>query len=125
VVLAADDDPGVLDMLGKLLQHWGVLAHLVPDGAEAVELFSRHRAAITLCLLDVRMPGLDGPGALAAIRVIDPEVHCWFMTGDPAPYTVPGLLSLGATGVLDKPYTLSALRVVIDESARPTRTRTR
>ena len=118
VVLAADDDPRVLDMLGKSLRHLGVPAHLAPDGAGAVELFRRHGAAITLVLLDVRMPGLDGPGALAALRAIDPGVHCWFMTGDPTPYTVPDLLSRGAAGVLGKPYTLPALRAVVNGSVR-------
>src|SRR5690348_15723397 len=61
VVLAADDDPGVLGTLRMILRHWGVPAHLAADGAEAVELFRRHRAEVNLVLLDVRMPRLDGP----------------------------------------------------------------
>jgi CheY-like chemotaxis protein len=123
VVLAADDDPLVLRTLETILRHWGVRAHVAPDGARAVELFRRHRAEVTLVLLDVRMPGLDGPGALDVLRGIDPQVYCWFVTGDATPYTVSGLLARGAAGVLGKPYDLPTLRAILDGSARPARIR--
>ena len=49
----------------------------------AVDLYRRHRDEIAAALLDVRMPGMNGPETLEALREIDPHLRCSFMTGDP------------------------------------------
>jgi CheY-like chemotaxis protein len=58
-------------------------------------------------LLDVRMPELDGPGTLAALQTLDPQVRCCFMSGYLGGYTEERLLSLGAAAVLPKPFQLA------------------
>jgi CheY-like chemotaxis protein len=45
---------------------------LAAGGQEALDLYQRHREAIDVVLLDVRMPGLDGPQTLAALRALNP-----------------------------------------------------
>jgi hypothetical protein len=45
-------------------------------------------------LLDVLMPGRDGPRTVAALRNCCPAVGC-FMTGNPTPSTEEALLHLG------------------------------
>jgi CheY-like chemotaxis protein len=119
VVLAADDDPGVLQFLGFAFRQWRVPHLLAESGAEAVALFHRHRADVALVLLDVRMPGLDGPAALAAMRALDPAVRCVFMTADPHPYTDADLLALGVAGVLAKPFDPAALRSAVVGAGLP------
>ena len=59
-----------------------------------------------LILLDVMMPGLDGPGTLHAMRQ-DPElerVPVVFMTAKVQPHEVASLKALGALGVIPKPF---------------------
>jgi DNA-binding NarL/FixJ family response regulator len=71
--------------------------------------------------MDVRMPGLDGPETLAALRAINPQIQCCFMSGDLGGHTRPGLLGLGAAAVLEKPFTLDdvthALRALVSGSS--------
>jgi CheY-like chemotaxis protein len=102
-ILAADDSPDVLAVLGKALTGAGFTVLLAPGGREAVELYRRHAEDIDLVLLDVRMPGLSGVEALAAIRGIRPAARCWFLTGYsevPLPAEVP---------LLHKPFRVDEL----------------
>jgi CheY-like chemotaxis protein len=103
-LLVVDDDPGVLTMLDTGLRLHGFDVTTAGGGRAAVELFRRHAAAIALVLLDVRMPDLDGPRTLAALREVDPHVRCCFMSGDRGSYSPEQLLAMGAARVLDKPF---------------------
>jgi anti-anti-sigma factor len=116
-VLVVDDDARLRGLLHQWLQRseWAVWS--AADGQQAIELYRRHREEISLVLLDVRMPGLDGPQTLAALQTIDPAVRCCFLTANPEPYTEEGLLLSGAIRVLRKPIPfaelLEALRLVL------------
>src|SRR4051794_16550630 len=57
-VLIADDDPVVRRLLEVTLSRLGFRVYLASDGAEAVEVYRRHRAAVGVALLDAQMPGL-------------------------------------------------------------------
>jgi CheY-like chemotaxis protein len=103
-VLVADDEPAVLRLLDVALRQHGFAVRRAGGGEAAVELYRRHRATIDVVLLDVQMPGLDGPGALAALRAIDPAVRCVFMSGHTGRYAVEELLATGASCVLAKPF---------------------
>jgi CheY-like chemotaxis protein len=85
-VLIADDDPLVRTMLKIGLQVYGFRVFLASNGLDAVEIYRRERDTIDVALLDVRMPGLGGPRAIEALRVLNPKVRCCLMsgqTGDP------------------------------------------
>jgi CheY-like chemotaxis protein len=127
-LLLAEDEPVVRDLLGMLLRALGFAVWAAADGREALDLYGRHRAAIRAVLLDVHMPGLDGPQTLAALRALDPEVACCFITGSAGAGEDEQFLALGATAVLHKPCTpeelAGALRQAMGdaaagESARP------
>jgi CheY-like chemotaxis protein len=108
-ILVADDEDGVLALLKIALDRAGFLVLTAADGHQAVELAAGHRGDIDLALLDVRMPGLDGPGALAALQQLRPGVRCWFMSGDMGQYSEQALLALGAERLIRKPFDLAAL----------------
>lgn len=77
------------------------------SGVDAIEMFTQHHDTIDGVLLDVRMPDPDGPHVLAALRNVDPQVKCCFMTGDTGEYTVEQLVQFGAACVLSKPFSVS------------------
>ena len=65
-VLVCDDDPDILEILGRLLTQHGYAARPVARGREAVELaVSGHPDVI---LLDLRMPGMTGWEAIAELK---------------------------------------------------------
>ena len=106
-VLVVDDQEPVRRVLGAGMRSHGLAVWLAADGAEAVELYRRHRDTIDVVLLDVQMPGLDGPAVLAALRAIEPGVRAFFMTGDPGRYGQDELLATGARRVFGKPLDIA------------------
>ncbi len=72
-VLIADDDAAHRTMLGAALESAGLACRYAVDGEEAVR--EAVAASPDLVLLDVRMPRLDGIGALRRIAASRPELR--------------------------------------------------
>lgn len=118
-VLVVDDDDSVRRFLGAGLPQEGFDVWLAADGQEAADLLRACRSGIDVVLMDVEMPGQDGPACLAALREQDPALQCCFMSGDPGGHTEDDLRKLGTADVLRKPFTLAeAARVLRDEIGR-------
>ncbi len=70
------------------------------NGAEAVTLFAAHRPDVVL--IDLRMPKLDGVGAIQAIRAVDPGARLVALTTYEGDGDIHRALSAGACGYLLK-----------------------
>jgi DNA-binding NtrC family response regulator len=112
-VLVVDDEHMVLVMLQMGLERSGFEVWSARSGREAVELYREHRDSIAVVLLDVRMPGLDGPQTLDALRELDPEVLACFMSGDLGGHGPEELRQRGAVCVIDKPFRLDRLARIL------------
>jgi len=108
-ILVVDDDDSVRNFLNIGLKHHGFAVWPAADGQQAVQLYQQHASEIDLVLLDVRMPGLDGPQTLAALRQLNPQVRSCFMTGQAGHYSEEELLKLGAARVFLKPFQLAEM----------------
>jgi CheY-like chemotaxis protein len=117
-LLVVDDEEGVRGVLSAWMRSHGFAVWLAASGQEALELYRRHRETIDVVLLDVRMPGLDGPQTLAGLQEVSPQIRCCFMSGDPGGYTEKGLRDLGAAAVLPKPFRLPEVAQVLLALAR-------
>jgi len=89
------------------------------DGAEAVELVRAHRPDIAL--LDVRMPGVDGLAATAAITAEFPDTAVVILTTFSEDAYIAGALGGGASGFVlktgDPRELVAGLRAVADGGA--------
>jgi CheY-like chemotaxis protein len=103
-VLIADDMALILTLLKFELESRGFNVWLAVDGDDALDLYRRHRDEIDLVLLDVQMPGLDGPHTLEALQRLNPDVVACFMTGNTGIYTDEVLLDRGASWIFGKPF---------------------
>lgn len=104
-ILYVEDEPDIRTVARLALEHvGGFTVHLCASGDEArreAEAF-----APQLILLDVMMPGMDGPGTLRALREIPAlaTVPVAFMTAKVQAGEVAALLALGALAVIAKPF---------------------
>jgi CheY-like chemotaxis protein len=108
-VLVVDDEHMVRIMVQFGLERNGFDVWAAATGGEAIALYRERREHIAVALLDVRMPGLDGPETLKALREVNPELLACFMSGDLGTYEVEELLTLGARCVIGKPFRLDEL----------------
>ena len=104
-VLLVDDDPNIRTIAQMSLSVVGGLTvTLVSSGAEALSVAARLMPDVIL--LDVMMPEMDGPATLHALRQ-EPSltrVPVIFLTGEAQSAEHARLLSLGAQGVIPKPF---------------------
>jgi CheY-like chemotaxis protein len=112
-VLVVDDDHLVRAMVQLGLERNGFDVWLAPSGREAIDLYREHRKHITVILLEVCLPGLDGPQTLAALRELNPEILVCFMSGNRGDYDCRELLRRGAAQVIAKPFHLDQLATVL------------
>lgn len=104
-LLLVDDDPDTL-RLGKLcLESMGAFdVDTCTSGEEA--LLKARETKPAAVLLDVVMPGMDGPTTLAHLRA-DPEtqkIPVILITARTAPDDLQRYRALGARGVIGKPF---------------------
>jgi anti-anti-sigma factor len=116
-VLVVDDETTVLCVLAARLRTEGYTVWLAGHSQQAIELYQRHRQEIAVVLLDVLMPGMDGPHTLTALRKLCPTVRCCFMTGDPMAYTEEALLQMGAVRVFRKPFAFTEVLDTLNQLA--------
>ncbi len=107
-VLVVDDDDQIRALLWRLLSAAGYPVLSARDGRQALALLREHGPGVGLALIDVLMPGTDGPAVLDALRRQRPELPACFITSYAGGYSREELLARGAA-VLDKPFRLDAL----------------
>jgi two-component system, OmpR family, response regulator len=111
-ILCVEDEPDIQAVARMALELVGGFQVLVCGSGEQA-LREVQTYAPDLILLDVMMPGMDGPGTLQALRAL-PDVAAVpvaFMTAKVQPNEVAHYRSLGALDVIAKPFdpmTLSA-----------------
>jgi CheY-like chemotaxis protein len=112
-VLVVDDEHLVRVIVQLGLERDGFEVWTAASGREAIDLYQEHREDIAAVLLDVRMPGLDGPATLDALRELCPEIRACFMTGGPVAYDPEALRQRGAAYFIAKPFHLDHLANVL------------
>lgn len=109
-ILYVEDEPDIqavaklaLEMVG------GFTVKICSSGEEALR--DAEAFAPDMILLDVMMPGMDGPSTLKALRMLPTlaQVPVAFMTAKVQPSEVQQYRALGARGVIAKPFEPIAL----------------
>jgi CheY-like chemotaxis protein len=117
-ILVVDDDPDIRRIAALALERLGGFRVLLAASSEeALELAAGHGEhgkqgeAPDLVLLDVTMPGMDGPATLGALRANAATAHVpvVFFTATSNDADVARLCALGAVGVIAKPFDIAEL----------------
>jgi CheY-like chemotaxis protein len=90
VILVAEDDVMLRNLVRTILQKNGYTVLVAADGAEALYLSQNHAGGIDLLLTDVQMPRVGGIAAFQQMRGQRPGIKVLLVFGR---YTQPGRAS--------------------------------
>ncbi len=114
-VLIADDDPGILDFLNRVLSRYGYEVHKAKNGIQALSMVRELKPK--LVVLDILMPGLDGIDVCKTMRsdVELAEIPVVFVSSLALERLHEVADEAGATDYLTKPVALNELLNVVGE----------
>ncbi len=117
-ILVVDDDEAVRDVLKLMLEAAGYRVLTAADGREGVSVFRQHCEEISLVLLDMTMPHMDGKEAFREMRLIRSDVWVILSSGYNELDATRQFADNGLTGFIQKPYRSSTLLTKIQEGPR-------
>ncbi len=116
--LVADDEEAIRDITAALLERIGFRVITAADGFEIVDLYMEHADDITLLIMDLNMPRLNGIEATLRIRHINPKVPVLFMSGYPREQVMERFGQQPHTDFIRKPFQsdelLAGIRSVLE-----------
>jgi two-component system, cell cycle sensor histidine kinase and response regulator CckA len=114
-ILLVDDDDEIKDLGATLLNSFGYAVVRAGNGKEALEIYQRDRESISLVILDLIMPVMDGRQCLAEILRIDPHAKVIIASGYSEGGPANGVMAARAKGFVQKPYSMRELLTTIRE----------
>ena len=121
-ILFVDDEEEILNLGKNFLEKLGYKTMLARNGLEAVEIFKLYRKEISLVVLDLIMPIMDGKQAFFEIQKIAPDVKVLVSTGFHVDEDVEALLGRGCHGFLQKPFSMhrfsGTIREILDRKGK-------
>jgi CheY-like chemotaxis protein len=114
-ILVVDDDPMSCELVAYFLKSLGYQVAIAADGGRALNMNAND--GVELVILDVHMPGYEGPDVLAMLREKRRArpVRVVAVTGDDSADVRLRMDALGVDGFLTKPVDLDALRDVVTQ----------
>ncbi|MCC6430623.1 MAG: sigma-54-dependent Fis family transcriptional regulator [Gemmatimonadaceae bacterium] len=110
-ILVVDDEPGIRQALGQLLEYEGFEVRTASGGVEGISEYEKFRPQ--LVFLDVKMAGLDGLEVLRRIRLIDANAVVVMISGHATIQTAVEATQLGAYDILEKPLDTDRVLVLL------------
>ena len=110
-VLVVDDEKDIRDGSERILNRIGFQVFKASRGKEALDILSKE--SISIVLLDLKMPGMDGMEVLDRIREIDTTILVIVITGYATVQTAIEAMKQGAYDFIPKPFEPDQLRIVV------------
>jgi two-component system, cell cycle sensor histidine kinase and response regulator CckA len=119
-ILLVEDETGVRQLIGKVLERYGYKVLPAGDAERAIAIEAGYADPIALLVSDLIMPGLNGPELARIIVERRPDIRVLFVSGYASREAVEESLTTRNASFLSKPFTPEKLaRKVRDRLDRP------
>ncbi|MCB0332381.1 MAG: response regulator, partial [Bdellovibrionales bacterium] len=103
LIVVIDDEPFLVDLSVTFLARSNFRVRGFHSSMEAVEWFRDHWQEVSLIILDMKMPHMDGLRCFEALQQIDPHVQVAILSGYIQDYSAQQVLERGALRFFQKP----------------------
>jgi len=108
-ILLVEDIELVRDLGVTILEKFGYTVLSAGDGQEALDVYEKEQGNISLLILDILMPRMDGKQCLEQLLRINPAVKVIISSGVGQEDLIIDVVKLGAKGAVNKPYSMRQL----------------
>jgi PAS domain S-box-containing protein len=109
LILVVDDESSIREITQQTLESFGYRVIVAGDGAAAVAIYAKRVTEISLVLIDMMMPIMDGSATIHVLRCINPAVKIIAASGLELTENIARATGAGVTDFLLKPYTAEVL----------------
>lgn len=113
-VLVVDDEQSIRDGSERILSRMGFQVSTASRGEQALEILDGD--SVSIVLLDMKMPGIDGMEVLARISEMDKGILVIVITGFATVETAIEAMKRGAYDFIPKPFEPDQLRIVVNRA---------
>ncbi|MFH1154948.1 MAG: ATP-binding protein [Pseudomonadota bacterium] len=113
-ILVIDDEQSLRDGAERILSRMNYTVFLAPQGEAGLELLGKE--PISIVLLDMKMPGMDGMEVLKHITAMNRGIIVIVITGYATVETAIEAMKKGAYDFIPKPYEPDQLRIVVNRA---------
>ncbi|MFH2043633.1 MAG: response regulator [Pseudomonadota bacterium] len=113
-VLVVDDEEGIRIGAERILVRMGLKVITAERGDKALDILDKQKVSIVL--LDLKMPGLDGMQVLVRIKEKNPDILVIVITGYATVETAIEAMKHGAYDFIAKPFEPEHLRIIVNRA---------
>jgi two-component system response regulator AtoC len=110
-ILIVDDEKSILDSLGRAFKEEGYKVLMAETGEEALNKIGSNE--ISLMLLDLRLPDLNGLDVLKKAKTLHKEMLVIVITGFGTIETAVEAIKSGAYDYIKKPFKLDSIKLIV------------
>ena len=118
-ILVVDDEQAILDGFERILTRKGFQVRKASRGDKALDILDKEK--ISIVLLDLKMPGMDGMEVLGRIRKLDEEILVIIITGHGTIATAIQAMKQGAYDFIQKPFDTDQLLIIVNRACEKIR----
>lgn len=109
LILIVEDEPSIQEVTKATLEECNYRILTARDGIEAISLYAEHKHDISLVLMDIMMPSMDGLTAVRTLQKLNPNVKVVAMSGLATNSQLAQAIGTSVKAFLPKPYTTQNL----------------
>ncbi|MBD1920982.1 GAF domain-containing protein [Microcoleus sp. FACHB-831] len=109
LILVVDDEVAIRDVTKAALETYGYKVLVANDGIEAIAQYVQHKKEISVVLMDMMMPSMDGLKTIPILKKLNPLVNIIAVSGLASNERVGVAMDAGVKAFVSKPYTAQEL----------------
>jgi PAS domain S-box-containing protein len=115
LILVVDDEVPIQEITKTSLETHHYKTMIASDGIEAIAKYAKHADKISVVLMDIMLPSLDGITAIYTLQKINPQVKIIATSGLLSKAKLGEIMKTGVKKFLSKPYTVNELLLSLQE----------
>jgi PAS domain S-box-containing protein len=109
LILIVDDEPLIQQATSSVLEAHNYRTMMANNGVEAIDLYAEYKHEISIVLMDIMMPSMDGLTALDILKKLNSQVKVITTSGLASTSLFSEAAGIGIEAFLSKPYTAKEL----------------